>query len=254
MNAMKKNNLFTVKNLSVAYDKKIIIRDISFDIPEACLMAIVGPNGAGKSTLLKATLGLIPKISGSIESFGKPFKGHHKKIAYVPQRENVDWDFPVSVFDVALMGTYGKLRWCQRPSHKEKEVAARALDDVGMFAFKDHQISQLSGGQQQRTFLARALAQEAELYFMDEPFAGVDAATEDAIMQVFRKIKEQGKMIVAVHHNLDTVDQYFDHMILLKQHLVATGPVQTVLNEKNLSRAYGCRMTGSKFSLAAGAI
>lgn len=251
---MNNNTLFSVKNLSVAYDKKMVIRDINFDIQEACLMAIVGPNGAGKSTLLKATLGLIPKISGKIEAFGQTFKGYHKKIAYVPQRENVDWDFPVSVFDVALMGTYGKLKWCQRPSLKEKQIATKALESVGMLAFKNHQINQLSGGQQQRTFLARALAQEAELYFMDEPFAGVDAATEEAIIQVFRKLKEQGKTIVAVHHNLDTVDQYFDNVLLIKQQLVAAGSVQTVLNEKNLTRTYGHRMTSSKFSLVTGTI
>ena len=249
---MSKDTLFSVKNLSVAYDKKMIIKDICFDIQGSSLVAIVGPNGAGKSTLLKATLGLIPKLSGKVEAFGKIFKGYHKKIAYVPQRENVDWDFPVSVFDVALMGTYGKLRWFQRPTEREKEVATKSLEAVGMLAFKDHQISQLSGGQQQRTFLARALAQEADLYFMDEPFAGVDAATEEAIIQVFRKLKEQGKTIVAVHHNLDTVDQYFDDVILIKEHLVAKGPVQSVLNESNLAKTYGGHLRSARLSLAPG--
>lgn len=249
---MRSESLFSVKNLSVAYDKKVIIRDISFDIPKSSLVAIVGPNGAGKSTLLKATLGLIPKLSGRTEAFGRPFRGYHKNIAYVSQRENVDWDFPVSVFDVALMGTYGKLKWCRRPSAAEHEIAINALESVGMLPFKDHQISQLSGGQQQRTFLARALAQEAELYFMDEPFAGVDAATEEAIIQVFRKLKKEGKTIVAVHHNLETVDQYFDDVILVKHQLVAKGPVQTVLNETNLHRTYGGRISTTRLSFAPG--
>jgi manganese/zinc/iron transport system ATP- binding protein len=230
--------IFSIRNLSVAYNQRLVLREINLDITKGRLVAIVGPNGAGKSTLIKAALGLVPRLSGSVMAFGKPFSGFDKRIGYVPQREDIDWDFPISVFDVALMGTYGRMRWFQRPSPQEREIALQALESVGLLGYKDRQISQLSGGQQQRTFIARALAQRAELYFMDEPFAGVDAATEAAVIYVLNQLKSEGKTVVAVHHNLETVEHYFDEVVLIKEQLIDTGAVEKVFRPENLERAY----------------
>lgn len=232
----------SVQNLTVAYQKKPVLRDISFEIPEGKLIGIVGPNGAGKSTLIKAALGLIPRVTGEVTLYGRPYKEQRKLVGYVPQRESVDWDFPTSALDVVMMGRYGHLGWFKRPGAKEKELALACLEKVGMTDFADRQISQLSGGQQQRIFLARALAQDAQLYFMDEPFVGVDAATEKAIITLLNELKLQGKTVLVVHHDLSTVKEYFDWVMLLNVQLMALGPVDDVFTKDNLQRAYGGRL------------
>ena len=232
-----------VHDLTVAYHRKPVLWDIDLKLPSQRLIAIVGPNGAGKSTLLKAILGLVPLASGEITIFGESLKKARAKIGYVPQRETVDWDFPVDALDVVLMGRYGRLGWIRRPGKADRDIAMTSLEKVGMAEFSARQISQLSGGQQQRVFLARALAQDAQLYFMDEPFAGVDAATEIAIVQVLRELRAVGKTVVAVHHDLQTVPEYFDHVVMLNMRLVATGPVQTVFTAKHLQQTYGGRLT-----------
>jgi len=232
-----------VHDVTVAYHRKPVLWDVDVLLPSARLIAIVGPNGAGKSTLLKAILGLVPTASGRIEVFGKKLKQVRSRIGYVPQRETVDWDFPVSALDVVLMGRYGRLGWIKRPGRHDREVAMHSLSKVAMADFAHRQISQLSGGQQQRVFLARALAQEADLYFMDEPFAGVDAATERAIVEVLRELRSAGKTVVAVHHDLQTVADYFDHVVMLNMRLVAAGPIETTFTPRNLQNTYGGRLT-----------
>ncbi|CAM3640312.1 metal ABC transporter ATP-binding protein [Marinicrinis lubricantis] len=232
-----------VKELSVAYQKKPVLRHISFEIPEGKLIGIVGPNGAGKSTLIKSTLGLIPKLSGDVQIYGKPYKQQRHLIGYVPQRESVDWDFPTNALDVVMMGTYGKLGWFRRPGKLEKKIAMECLDKVGMADFADRQISQLSGGQQQRVFLARALAQDAQLYFMDEPFVGVDAATEKAIIALLNDLKSEGKTVLVVHHDLATVPEYFDWVLMLNVELIGIGPTAEVFTAEMLQRTYGGKLT-----------
>ena len=231
-------NAIHIEDLTVSYDLKPVLWDIDLDIPAGSLMAIVGPNGAGKSTLIKAILNLIKKVSGEALFFGKPYKEMHKKIAYVPQRGSVDWDFPTTVFDVVLMGRYGHLGWFKRPTKEDKALALEALEKVGMTLFKNRQISELSGGQQQRVFLARALAQDGDLYLMDEPFQGVDAKTEKAIIEVLKSLKANGKTVVVVHHDLETVTDYFDSVTMLNMKVVATGKVEEVFNEENIKKAY----------------
>jgi manganese/zinc/iron transport system ATP- binding protein len=213
--------------------------DIDLAIPEGVLMAIVGPNGAGKSTLIKAILGIIDPIAGSVSIFGKPYKEQRKLVAYVPQKGSVDWDFPTTAFDVVLMGTYGKLGWIKRPKQAEKKAALEALEKVGMLSFKNRQISQLSGGQQQRIFLARALVQDAAIYFMDEPFQGVDATTEIAIINILKSLRKEGKTVVVVHHDLQTVPEYFDWVTFLNVKKIATGPVKDIFNDDYLTKTYG---------------
>ncbi len=232
-----------IHDLTVAYQRKPVLWDVDLQLPAARLIAIVGPNGAGKSTLLKAMLGLVRPASGSIAIFGEPLRRVRRRIGYVPQRETVDWDFPVNAFDVVLMGRYGRLGWVRRPGRSDREVALASLRKVEMDAYAERQISQLSGGQQQRVFLARALAQEADLYLMDEPFAGVDAATERSIVGVLGELRAAGKTVVAVHHDLQTLSDYFDHVVLLNMRLVAAGPVETTLTQANLQKTYGGRLT-----------
>jgi manganese/zinc/iron transport system ATP- binding protein len=232
-----------VHDVTVAYHRKPVLWDIDVSLPVGKLIAIVGPNGAGKSTLLKAALGLVPLASGHIEIFGRSLKHARRLVGYVPQRETVDWDFPVNALDVVLMGRYGRLGWIKRPSAQDREIALESLRKVGMQDFASRQISKLSGGQQQRVFLARALAQDATLYFMDEPFAGVDAATEKAIVDVLRELRSAGRTVVAVHHDLQTVPEYFDHVVLLNMRLVAAGPVSTTFTRANLQKTYGGRLT-----------
>ncbi|MHC4975619.1 MAG: metal ABC transporter ATP-binding protein [Planctomycetota bacterium] len=229
--------------MTVAYHRRPVLWDVDYDAPSASLIAIVGPNGAGKSTLLKASLGLLPLASGRVEVFGKPVRAQRSRIGYVPQRESVDWDFPVSALDVVAMGRYRAIGWCRRVSRAHRDAAMECLDRVGMGEYASRQISQLSGGQQQRVFLARALAQDAELYFMDEPFAGVDAATERAIVEVLRELQQQGKTVICVHHDLQTVAEYFRHVLLLNTRVVASGPVETTFTQENLHRTYGGRLT-----------
>jgi manganese/zinc/iron transport system ATP- binding protein len=237
-----KTSILDVHDVTVAYQRKPVLWDIDLTLTEPCLLGIVGPNGAGKSTLIKAILGLVPLVSGSIQIFGQPVESQRKRIGYVPQRESVDWDFPVSVLDVVLMGTYGNLGWFRRPGAPEKAWARQCLDMVGLGDLADRQIGQLSGGQQQRTFLARALAQQADIYFMDEPFAGVDAATERAIFALLVQLREQGKTVLVVHHDLRTVPTYFDQVVLLNVRLVAAGPTATTFTEENLRKTYGGRL------------
>ncbi|MCS7460253.1 metal ABC transporter ATP-binding protein [Paenibacillus doosanensis] len=232
----------SIRNLTVAYQKKPVLRDISLDIPEGNLIGIVGPNGAGKSTLIKAALGLIPRVAGEVALYGKPYREQRKLVGYVPQRESVDWDFPTSALDVVMMGRYGHLGWFRRPGLTERELAMECLEKVGMADFAGRQISQLSGGQQQRIFLARALAQDAKLYFMDEPFVGVDAATEKAIITLLNELKKQGKTVLVVHHDLATVKEYFDWVILLNVRLMAIGPTGLVFTRELLQQTYGGRL------------
>ncbi|MNM78995.1 High-affinity zinc uptake system ATP-binding protein ZnuC [compost metagenome] len=232
-----------IQNLSVAYQKKPVLRDISFEVPEGQLIGIIGPNGAGKSTLIKAALGLLPRLSGEVLIYGEPYAQQRKRIGYVPQRESIDWDFPTSALDVVMMGRYGHLGWFKRPGREERRLAMECLAKVGMTDYADRQISQLSGGQQQRIFLARALAQDASLYFMDEPFVGVDAATEKAIITLLNELKQQGKTVLVVHHDLNTVKEYFDWVVLLNVSLVAAGPVEQTFTTDLLQRTYGGRLT-----------
>lgn len=232
-----------VHDLTVSYHRKPVLWDLDLTLPPGKLVGIVGPNGAGKSTFIKAILGLVPIASGWIQVFGEPYRKARKRVGYVPQRESVDWDFPVSALDVVLMGTYGRLGWMRRPGRKEREFATECLDQVGMADFASRQISQLSGGQQQRVFLARALAQDSELYLMDEPFAGVDAATQAAIVTVLQSLRERGRTVVVVHHDLQTVEEYFDHLLLLNLRLIACGPTSEVFTRENLLATYGGRLT-----------
>ena len=232
-----------VFDLTVAYKEKPVLWDIDLEVPQGVLMAIVGPNGAGKTTLIKSILGLIRPAAGQVQVLGASYQESRSKVAYVPQRGSVDWDFPTSVLDVVMMGRYGALGWLRRPGAKERDLAMIALDKVGMADFRDRQISQLSGGQQQRVFLARALVQDANVYLMDEPFQGVDAKTERAIVSVLREIRELGGTVVAVHHTLQTVHEYFEWVTLLNVKRIASGPVGEVFTEENVREAYGGRVT-----------
>jgi manganese/zinc/iron transport system ATP- binding protein len=228
-----------IDDLTVAYDYKPVLWDIDLVIPEGVLMAIVGPNGAGKSTLIKSILGIIKPIAGTVQVFGKPYKKQVDKVAYVPQKGSVDWDFPTTALDVVMMGTYGSLGWIKRPGQKEKKASLEALEKVGMLEFKSRQISQLSGGQQQRIFLARALVQNAEIYLMDEPFQGVDATTEKAIINILKELRQAGKTLIVVHHDLQTVPEYFDWVTFLNVKGIASGPVMDIFNDDNLTKTYG---------------
>lgn len=219
------------EELNINYGKTSILWDLSFQIPKGVIVGIIGPNGAGKSTLLKAALGLLKPLSGKVSLLGQ--------VAYVPQRESVDWDFPITAEEVVLMGRYGRLGLFGRPRKADREAVAAALEQVGMTAFADRQIGQLSGGQQQRLFIARALVQNADLFLLDEPFVGVDLATEKAIMALLRKQKEQGKTILIVHHDLPSVEEYFDWALLLNTRLLACGPVKEVFTRENLARTFG---------------
>ncbi|MEL6105164.1 MAG: ABC transporter ATP-binding protein [Planctomycetota bacterium] len=233
----------SVYDLTVAYHRKPVIWDVGFDLPAGCLIGIVGPNGAGKSTLLKASMDLIPKASGRVRVFGETYRRNRQRVGYVPQRESVDWQFPVSALDVVAMGLYGEIGWCRPVRKRHRELAMTALQRVGIADLANRQISQLSGGQQQRTFLARALVQDADLYLMDEPFAAVDAATELAIVDILRELKGRGKTAVVIHHDLQTVPEYFDHVVLLNMRVVAHGPVQSTFTPENLQKTYGGRLT-----------
>lgn len=232
-----------VDDLTVAYDSKPAIWDVDLRIPEGVLNAIVGPNGAGKSTLIKAALNLIPRSAGTVQFYGLPYEKARNFVGYVPQRGSVDWDFPTSVIDVVTMGLYGQLGWVRRPGRKEQDAAMYALEQVGLQDFAHRQISQLSGGQQQRTFLARALVQDAQIYFMDEPFAAVDAVTERAIIAILRELRARGKTVLVVHHDLQTVEEYFDWVTLLNVEIVASGPVETTFTAEKLRRTYGGRVS-----------
>lgn len=235
-------NPLKVDNLTVAYQKKPVLKEVSFKVPEGKLIGIIGPNGAGKSTLIKGILGLIPKASGEVSIYDKPYNKQRKLVGYVPQRGSVDWDFPTNAIDVVLMGRYGHIGWVKRPKKEDIEFAYSCLEKVGMKEFANRQISQLSGGQQQRVFLARALAQDATVYFMDEPFVGVDAATEKAIISLLNELKARGKTVLVVHHDLQTVKEYFDWVMLLNVKLIEIGPANSVFTLDNLQKTYGGRL------------
>ncbi|MCA1754691.1 MAG: metal ABC transporter ATP-binding protein [Spirochaeta sp.] len=232
-----------VRDLTVAYNRKPVLWDIDLDVPSAVVAGIVGPNGAGKSTLIKAILDLVPHTSGNVEIFGRPYKEQRLIVGYVPQRESVDWTYPITALELVAMGLYRKIGWFKPVTARYRERAREAMDQVGMADFADRQISRLSGGQQQRIFLARALVQDASMYFMDEPFAGVDASTEEAIMAILQELREQGKTVFVVHHDLETVRRYFDHLIMLNMRVVAAGACSEVFTEENLRRTYGGRLT-----------
>lgn len=236
----QQNYAVEVQDLTVAYDAKPVLWDIDLKIPKGKLMAVVGPNGAGKTTLIKSMLGLLKPVTGAVRftDGSGDVQSLKKRIGYVPQSGSVDWDFPATVQDVVLMGCYGKLGWVRRPRKLDVELTKQTLRKVGMQNYAARQISQLSGGQQQRVFLARALAQEAEVYFMDEPFKGVDAQTERAIVSLLKELKEQGKTVVVVHHDLQTVPDYFDWVTLINLRVVASGPVEEVFHEDNLRKTY----------------
>lgn len=232
-----------VEDLTVSYrGGKPVLWDIDLDIPPGVLAAVVGPNGAGKSTLIKAILGLVRPVAGHVYIHGRPYALQRHRVGYVPQRTSVDWDFPTTVIDVVTMGLYGRLGWLRRPGRAQRAQALEALDLVSMREFADRQISQLSGGQQQRVFLARALVQQADVYFLDEPLAGVDAVTERAIMSILRELRSAGKTVVAVHHDLQTVRGYFDWLLMLNVRTVAQGPVAEVYTPENLRATYGGRV------------
>jgi manganese/zinc/iron transport system ATP- binding protein len=231
-----------INDLTVAYRDRPVLWDVDLDVPAGVLMAVVGPNGAGKTTLLKSVLGLLKPAAGSILIHGRPYREQRRLVAYVPQRGSVDWDFPTNVLDVVQMGRYGALGWVRRAGRRERELAMAALAKVDMADYADRQISQLSGGQQQRVFLARALVQDARVYLMDEPFQGVDAKTERAIVTVLQSLREAGNTVVVVHHALQTVREYFDWVTLLNVRLIAAGPAGEVFTEEKLRVTYGGRV------------
>ncbi|MBO2942930.1 metal ABC transporter ATP-binding protein [Paenibacillus sp. F411] len=232
-------SVIEVQGITASYRKNQVLKDVNFTVEPGTLTAIIGPNGAGKSTLLKVLLELHPKLSGSTAFFGSSLQKMKKRIGYVPQRGSVDWDFPTNALDVVTMGLYGQIGWLRRPNRSHRERAMACLEQMGMADYANRQISQLSGGQQQRVFLARALVQEADLYFMDEPLAGVDAATEKAIMHTLKELKDRGKTVMVVHHDLQTVEDYFDHVLLLNRSVWAHGPTEEVFTQENVYRTYG---------------
>ncbi len=232
-----------IHDLTVAYHKKPVLWGIDLVVPAGKLVGVVGPNGAGKSTLIRAAMGLLPLSSGWVKIFGESVRKNLRRVGYVPQRESVDWDFPVNVMDVVLMGRYGHLGLMRRPTRQDRDIARNCLHKVNMLPYADRQISNLSGGQQQRVFLARALAQESDIYFMDEPFAGVDAATESAIITLLQELKNRGKTLLVVHHDLTTARSYFDMLLLLNMRIVAFGPTEEVFTAELLQKTYGGRLT-----------
>lgn len=232
----------SIRDLTVAYQRQPVLWDIDYDAPAGRLIAVIGPNGAGKSTLIKSVLGLLPTLSGEVTFFGRPFAEVRLRVGYVPQRTSVDWDFPVTALDVVTMGLYGRIGWCRPVQATHRRQALAALEKVELAEFAHRQISQLSGGQQQRVFLARALAQDADLYLMDEPFAGVDAATERALIQLLRELRSLGKTALVVHHDLQTAAEYFDDVLLLNLRMIAAGPMSDVFTADNLRRTYGGKL------------
>jgi len=229
----------TVRGLSAAYRSDPVLWDVSFSVPEGRLVGIVGPNGAGKTTLLKIAMGLLRPAAGAVELFGQSVERVRELVGYVPQRGSVDWDFPTDARDVVEMGTYGRLGWLRRPGAAERRTAEECLERVGLSDLAGRQIGELSGGQQQRVFLARALAQDARLYLADEPFAGVDHFTERLVVDLLRELRDEGRTVVVVHHDLASVAEYFDTVVLLNRELVAAGPTAEVFTEANIARTYG---------------
>ncbi len=236
---LKNDVIIKVEDLTIAYDDKPVIWDNDVDFINNSITAIIGPNGAGKSTLLKGILGLKNILSGKVEIMGKSLKEVQKEIAYIPQSSSVNWDFPTTVFDVVLMGRYIHCGWIKRPSNKDKEIARAAIEKIGLSEFENRQISQLSGGQKQRVFIARAIASDASIFFMDEPLAGVDKKTEGIIMDFLKESQRNKKTSIVVHHDLNTVDKYFDHLVILNKKILAQGKVSEVFTKENIERAFG---------------
>lgn len=229
----------SVSQLAVTYDETPVLWDVSLDVPKGKLVGIIGPNGAGKSTFIKALLGLVTPLSGKVKILDQTVAQLKNKIAYVPQRESVDWDFPITVEELVLMGRYGTLKFMERPSKEDYKRVSSVLKDVGMLDLKDRQINELSGGQKQRIFIARALVQEAQIYFLDEPFAGIDIGSENLILAILKRLVGEGKSVFVVHHDLTAIENHFDWVVMLNLRLVANGPVQTVFNAETLSETYG---------------
>jgi manganese/zinc/iron transport system ATP- binding protein len=236
-------NAIEIENLIVSYHHKPVLWDIQLSLPAGQIIGIIGPNGSGKTTLLKSIMGLLPLDSGTVRFFGKPIKEVRGRLSYVPQRESVDWDFPANVRDVVLMGRYRKDNLFKRLSKEDHRIANEAIEKVGLTDLAKRQIAQLSGGQQQRVFIARALAQQADIYLMDEPFVGVDAATEDAILKLLAEMRDEGKTVIIVHHDLQTAYSTFDWVVLLRTRLIASGPKSEVFTAKNLQNAYGGKLS-----------
>lgn len=242
---MNKNNIIVdVEDLTIAYNDKPVLWDCNAKIVDNSRTAIIGPNGAGKSTLLKGILGLQKRISGKISIMGESVHKVKKEIAYIPQASSVNWDFPTTVIDVVLMGRYVHLGWVKRPTKEDKEIAKSALEKIGMYEYKDRQISQLSGGQRQRVFIARAIAQDAHIYFMDEPLAGVDKVTEKVIIDFLKETQSKGRTSIVVHHDLNTIEEYFDHIIILNKKIVAQGRVEDVFTKENVNSVYSMNVGG----------
>lgn len=231
-------NAIEIKNLTVAYDEKPVLENLSLNIGKGQIWAVIGPNGAGKSTLIKTILEFLKPIVGDVKVNGEKYAKMRKKIAYVPQRGSVDWDFPTTLFDVVEMGSYGRVGFLKRVSKEEKVRVIEAIKQVDMLEFKDRQISELSGGQQQRVFLARALLQDAEIYLMDEPFQGVDSKTEKSIVQILKKLRDEGKTVVVVHHDLKSVPEYFDYVAMVNKSVVVSGKVEEVFTPENIDKTY----------------
>jgi manganese/zinc/iron transport system ATP- binding protein len=228
-----------VEDLTVSYGERPALWDIDLTIPSGVLAGVIGPNGAGKSTFLKAVLGLVPRSAGHIRVFGQPYTRQRRRVGYVPQRSSVDWDFPTTAVDVVTMGLYGTLGLLRWPGRRERDQALRALEEVGMGDLADRQISELSGGQQQRVFIARALVQRPDLLLLDEPMAGVDATTEYRIIEILAELRRKGRTILVVHHDLQTVQRYFDWLVFLNVRVIAAGPLDTIYTARNLRRTYG---------------
>lgn len=236
-------SVISVKGLSVTYAKKRVLTNIFLEVEAGHIYGVLGPNGAGKSTLFKAMLGLLDEFSGVVTFKGESIENQRKKIAYVPQRDDVDWQFPATVLDIVLMGRYPYKRFWQTLNADDYKIARAALSDVGMLDFEKRQIGELSGGQQQRVFIARALCQEADIFFLDEPFVGVDVITEDKIITILKDLAKQGKTLLVVHHDLESVKSYFDKVVLINQRLIATGDTQSVFTAQNIAKAYGGQLT-----------
>ncbi len=235
------------RNLSVAYRADPVLRRVNFSVPVGSVMGIVGPNGAGKSTLIKAMLGLVTPLTGASEFFGKPLDQVRRRVGYMSQSTSVDWDFPTTVLDLVTMGTYGELGWIRRPGKAERDRAMAALEQTGIPDLADRQIGELSGGQRQRAFLARTLVQAPDLYFMDEPFQGIDAKSQQAMIDVLKDLTAQGKTIVIVHHHLATVRDYCDHVTLINVGVVASGPAEETFTKENIRTAYEVRSGAEAF-------
>lgn len=235
-------SIISITDLQVAYQKTVVLDEVTLEIPAGQITGIIGPNGSGKTTLLKSIMGLIPIEKGTIRILDQPLDAIRKALAYVPQRESVDWNFPASVFDVVAMGRLNTRKWWKRLNQEDLTIINKALEQVQLTEFRDRQIGQLSGGQQQRVFLARALAQQAQIILMDEPFVGVDMVSQSAILEVLFELRAQGKSMIIVHHDLLTVSNYFDYAILLNNKVVATGPTSEVLQPETLEKAYGATL------------